>query len=147
MSPLASVLSLRVVFSIAKATAARLSPRFASHFRAELPSGPLPSGPAGMGEPCLNLPSVLAAHRCLNQDVGISSRAITISTVGVPQSLRRLAEHKLQSTLAVSLHAPTQELRERLIPSAKAYPFDALLQDCRAYFEATGASHPPSSRF
>lgn len=81
-----------------------------------------------MGEPCLNLPGVLAAHRCLNEDVGIGARSITISTVGVPQSLRRLAERRLQSTLAVSLHAPNQELRERLIPSAKAYPLDALLQ-------------------
>ena len=85
---------------------------------------------------------MLASHRCLNEDVGISARAITISTVGVPNTLRRLADAGLQSTLAVSLHAPNQELREQIVPSAKAYPFEALLQDCKAYFETTGAQPP-----
>lgn len=92
----------------------------------------------GMGEPLLNLRNTLAAHRCLNEDVGIGARNITISTVGVPNAIAKLAEARLQSTLAVSLHAPNQELRERLIPSAKAYPFDALLHDCQAFFETTG---------
>ena len=91
-----------------------------------------------MGEPLLNLRGVLAAHRALNEDVGISGRGITISTVGVPNAIRKLAEHGLASTLAVSLHAPSQEIRERIIPSAKAYPFEALLADCRAYFQMTG---------
>ncbi|CAI6011088.1 unnamed protein product [Closterium sp. NIES-65] len=92
----------------------------------------------GMGEPLLNLPAVLRAHKCLNQDVGIGQRNITISTVGVPNAIARLAQHKLQSTLAVSLHAPNQQLREALVPSAKAYPIEALLADCRAYFNTTG---------
>ena len=55
----------------------------------------------------------------------------------MPQAIRRLAQSRLQSTLAVSLHAPNQELREQLVPSAKAYPLGALLGDCRAYFEET----------
>lgn len=92
----------------------------------------------GMGEPCLNLRHVLASHRALNEDVGISQRSITISTVGVPNSLARLASAGLQSTLAVSLHAPDQATREKIIPSAKAYPMDALLTDCVAYNAATG---------
>lgn len=92
----------------------------------------------GMGEPLLNLPSVIRAFHVLNKDIGISARSITISTVGVPNAIRKLAEHKLQSTLAVSLHAAHQELREKLVPSAKAYPLSALMEDCQAYFAATG---------
>ncbi|KAL5561839.1 hypothetical protein UlMin_031586 [Ulmus minor] len=91
----------------------------------------------GMGEPMLNLKSVLEAHRCLNKDVQIGQRMITISTVGVPNTIKRLASHKLQSTLAVSLHAPNQKLRESIVPSAKSYPLDALMQDCKNYFLET----------
>ncbi|KAI3927647.1 hypothetical protein MKX01_042919 [Papaver californicum] len=62
---------------------------------------------------------------------------ITISTVGVPNTIKKLASHKLQSTLAVSLHAPNQRLRETIVPSAKAYPLDALMKDCKDYFDET----------
>ncbi|XP_052730549.1 uncharacterized protein LOC108322737 [Vigna angularis] len=55
----------------------------------------------GMGEPTLNLTAVLEAQRCLNKDVKIGQRMITISTVGVPNTIKKLASHKLQSTLAV----------------------------------------------
>ncbi|WOL08418.1 hypothetical protein Cni_G17171 [Canna indica] len=55
----------------------------------------------GMGEPMLNLKSVLAAHTCLNKDVQIVQRMMTISTVGVPNTIKMLATYKLQSTLAV----------------------------------------------
>lgn len=92
----------------------------------------------GMGEPLLNLEAVVAAVRCLNQDIGISQRSITISTVGVPGRIRRLASHQLQSTLAVSLHASNQPLREQLIPSARQYPLETLLAECRDYVEITG---------
>ncbi|XP_010937613.1 uncharacterized protein [Elaeis guineensis] len=91
----------------------------------------------GMGEPMLNLKSVLEAHRCLNKDVQIGQRMMTISTVGVPNTIKLLASYKLQSTLAVSLHAPNQELREMIVPSAKSYPLDALMDDCKAYFIQT----------
>lgn len=91
----------------------------------------------GMGEPMLNLKAVLEAHRCLNEDVGIGQRMMTISTVGVPNTIARLADHKLQSTLAVSLHAPSQQLREKIVPSAKSYPLEALLADCKDYFMKT----------
>ncbi|KAG2326370.1 hypothetical protein Bca52824_009098 [Brassica carinata] len=91
----------------------------------------------GMGEPMLNLKSVLDAHRCLNKDIEIGQRMITISTVGVPNTIKKLASHKLQSTLAVSLHAPNQSLREKIVPSAKAYPLEAIMKDCRDYFQET----------
>ncbi len=92
----------------------------------------------GMGEPLLNQEQVVQAVNHLNHDIGISQRHMTISTVGVPHQIRKLAEHKLQTTLAVSLHAPNQELRQQLIPSAKHYPLDQLLADCRDYTSITG---------
>ena len=98
----------------------------------------------GMGEPLLNSEAVLKAIRCLNDDLGIGQRRITVSTVGVPKTLPQLAELALktlgraQFTLAVSLHAPNQALREELIPTAHAYPLDALLEDCRHYLALTG---------
>ena len=98
----------------------------------------------GMGEPLLNSQAVLDAIRCLNDDLGIGQRRITVSTVGVPKTLPQLAELALatlgraQFTLAVSLHAPNQALREELIPTAHAYPYEALLEDCRHYLAVTG---------
>ncbi|KAH9327604.1 hypothetical protein KI387_007782, partial [Taxus chinensis] len=92
----------------------------------------------GMGEPMLNLKAVLEAHRTLNKDVKIGQRMITISTVGVPNTIKKLATYKLQSTLAISLHAPNQKLRETIVPSAKSYPLESLLKDCRDYFKETG---------
>jgi 23S rRNA (adenine2503-C2)-methyltransferase len=92
----------------------------------------------GMGEPLLNLDSVLAAVRSLNEDVGIGKRSITLSTVGIPGRIRKLSSYQLQSTLAVSLHAPNQAIRELLIPSARAYPLEALLAECREYVQITG---------
>ncbi|NJP10264.1 MAG: 23S rRNA (adenine(2503)-C(2))-methyltransferase RlmN [Leptolyngbyaceae cyanobacterium RU_5_1] len=92
----------------------------------------------GMGEPLLNVESVVSAIRCLNQDVGIGQRLMTVSTVGIPGHIRRFATHHLQVTLAVSLHASNQNLREQLIPSARHYPLEALLDECREYVQVTG---------
>lgn len=92
----------------------------------------------GMGEPMLNLKSVLEAHTCLNKDIKIGQRMMTISTVGVPNTIMMLASHKLQSTLAISLHAPNQKLRETIVPSAKSYPLNAMMEDCKSYFSETG---------
>ena len=98
----------------------------------------------GMGEPLLNLEAVLAAIDCLCTDLGMAQRQITVSTVGVPAALPALAERALerlgraQFTLAVSLHAPDQALRQRLIPTAHAYPLERLLDDCRTYVAITG---------
>lgn len=92
----------------------------------------------GMGEPLLNTDNVLAAIASLNQDVGIGQRSITLSTVGIPGHIRRLAQHHLQVTLAVSLHASNQVLREKLIPTAKHYPLETLIAECREYVRLTG---------
>jgi len=92
----------------------------------------------GMGEPLLNTENLLGAIAVLNQDVGIGQRMMTISTVGIPNQIPKLAQHHLQATLAVSLHAPNQQLRHSLIPSADRYPIETLIKDCREYVNITG---------
>jgi 23S rRNA (adenine2503-C2)-methyltransferase len=92
----------------------------------------------GMGEPLLNTENVILAIKSINQDVGIGARSLTLSTVGIRDRILQVAQHQLQITLAVSLHAPNQELREQLIPSAKPYPIEDLLAECREYVEITG---------
>jgi len=87
-----------------------------------LPSSLAPAVFMGMGEPLLNIPAVVAAATYMREQMGMSGRSITISTVGVPNAMRKLAQYQLTATLAVSIHAPNQELREQLIPSAKVYP-------------------------
>ena len=91
----------------------------------------------GMGEPLLNTANVVAAIASLNKDVGISQRSMTLSTVGLRDRIRQLAQYNLQVTLAVSLHSPDQALREQLVPSAKNYPLEDLLTECREYVEKT----------
>ena len=92
----------------------------------------------GMGEPLLNSEEVVAAIASINRDVGIGQRSLTISTVGLPGRIRQLAQHHLQVTLAVSLHASNGLLREQLIPSAKPYQLNTLLDECREYVQITG---------
>ncbi|NJO94280.1 MAG: 23S rRNA (adenine(2503)-C(2))-methyltransferase RlmN [Hydrococcus sp. RM1_1_31] len=92
----------------------------------------------GMGEPLLNLTEVVAAVHTLNEDVGIGQRSLTISTVGIPEKIRQLAQHHLQVTFAVSLHASNQKLREQLIPSSKHYTLANIIEDCREYVQLTG---------
>lgn len=97
----------------------------------------------GMGEPLLNTEVVLEAIAVFCRDLEMAQRQITVSTVGVPGTLPTLAERahqvlgRAQFTLAVSLHAPEQALREQLIPTARAYPLDQLLEDCRHYTSQT----------
>jgi 23S rRNA (adenine2503-C2)-methyltransferase len=98
----------------------------------------------GMGEPLLNISNVLDSIECLTNDIGIGQRKITVSTVGIPDTLPYLAKiaherlGRVKFTLAVSLHAPNQTLRELIIPSASSYPINSLLKDCRTYIELTG---------
>lgn len=91
----------------------------------------------GMGEPLLNYDHVLRAIRILNQECGVAMRHITLSTVGIVPNIDKLAAENLQLTLAVSLHAPTDELRKRLVPVAKTYPLDRLMDACRRYAAQT----------
>ncbi len=98
----------------------------------------------GMGEPLLNIRNVLDSIECLTNDIGIGQRKITVSTVGIPETLpdlAKLAQERLgrvKFTLAVSLHAPNQALRESIIPSASSYPITSLLNDCKKYIALTG---------
>jgi 23S rRNA (adenine2503-C2)-methyltransferase len=93
----------------------------------------------GMGEPLANYREVVAALRTLNADwgLGIGARKITVSTVGLPKQIRQLARENLQLNLALSLHAPDDELRRRLIPWGKM-PISDLLDACDDYFRTTG---------
>jgi len=92
----------------------------------------------GMGEPLLNYDAVLKAVKILNAECGIAMRHITLSTVGIVPNIDKLAEENLQLTLAVSLHAPNDVLRTRLVPVNKTYPLDRLMASCRRYAEHTG---------
>lgn len=94
----------------------------------------------GMGEPLANYDVTVEAVRRLNADwgLGIAQRRITVSTVGLPRQIERLASEGLQITLALSLHAPDDELRSRLIPWAEGISLERLLPACRSYLEETG---------
>lgn len=94
----------------------------------------------GLGEPLANYDRVLAAVRTINAPWGpnIGARKITISTVGLPRMIRRLADEGLQLNLALSLHAPNAHLRQELIPWAEKIGLEDLIDACRFYFEKTG---------
>lgn len=87
----------------------------------------------GMGEPLLNTDNVIAALELFYEEKGlnISPRRITISTVGIPKGIDRLFAMNKPPMLALSLHAPDQELRARLMPVAKKYKLDQILTICR----------------
>jgi len=91
----------------------------------------------GMGEPLLNYEATVKAMRLLNSELGIAMRHLTVSTVGFVPGIRRLAEEKMQVTLAVSLHAPTDDLRRQLIPGMKWCLAD-IIDACREYLQQTG---------
>ncbi len=94
----------------------------------------------GMGEPLANYDSVLQAIANLNspQGLGLGFRQITLSTSGLSPQIRELAKAGLQFELAISLHAATDVLRNRLVPINKKYPLDDLIAACRDYSVATG---------
>jgi 23S rRNA (adenine2503-C2)-methyltransferase len=100
----------------------------------------------GMGEPLLNYDATLAAIRRLTDPQGpnIGQRHITLSTVGVVPGIEMLADEAgrhggpLQVTLAVSLHAATDALRDQLVPMNRRYNLDALFEACHTYIERTG---------
>jgi len=94
----------------------------------------------GMGEPLANFDAVRRAIQALTAAWGfnLSARKVTVSTVGLPAQIRRLAEIDLPITLALSLHAPNDTLRRELIPWADYVTISQLLSACRAYFNKTG---------
>ena len=98
----------------------------------------------GMGEPLLNINELLLAIKSINEDLNISQRKVTVSTVAIPNKIRQLSDlsferlGKCQFTLAISLHAPNQKIREEIIPSAKSYNIKNIIQDCREFVIKTG---------
>lgn len=92
----------------------------------------------GMGEPLLNYEAVVKAVRILHAEVQVSMRNITISTVGVAPGIRKLAAERLPVNLAVSLHAPTDDLRATIVPTARQWPLKDILEAARHYRDATG---------
>ena len=90
----------------------------------------------GMGEPLLNFDNVVDAMDLMMEDLayGISKRRVTLSTSGVVPALNRLAEVS-EVSLAVSLHAPNDELRNQLVPINRKYPIKVLLESCRNYLD------------
>ena len=94
----------------------------------------------GMGEPLLNYDAVLRSIRILNHSAGknIGIRHITISTSGIVPGIRQLADEEIRPRLAISLSAPTDALRSKLMPVTNKYPLAALLEAMRFYQEKTG---------
>jgi 23S rRNA (adenine2503-C2)-methyltransferase len=94
----------------------------------------------GMGEPLANLPNLLPALDTLHDKggLGLGARRITVSTVGLPDRMRRMAEHGVPYNLAVSLHAPNDELRTRIVPVNKSVGVAAILEAADDYFARTG---------
>ncbi len=92
----------------------------------------------GMGEPLLNYQSTLKALHLFSKEMGITARNLTVSTVGIVPEIRRLAEKKLQITLAVSLHAPNDKLRKRLVPGTARWSIAEIIEACHEYFGRTG---------
>jgi 23S rRNA (adenine2503-C2)-methyltransferase len=94
----------------------------------------------GMGEPLANYANLMQAIRVLHDPecLNIGGRKITVSTVGVPAKMRELASEDLPINLAISLHAPDETLRRKLIPWAEHFSIDEILSAARYYFDQTG---------
>ncbi len=94
----------------------------------------------GSGEPLDNYDNVIRFLRMISDENGlnISQRNITLSTCGIVPNILRLAEENIQITLALSLHAPNDEVRKTLMPIANRYSLKEILPACQTYFEKTG---------
>ena len=94
----------------------------------------------GIGEPLDNYDNVMRFLELVNDPEGmnISMRHISLSTCGLVPMIDVLAEKKLQITLSVSLHAPSDQIRDTIMPVNKAYPTEQLLDACRRYYKKTG---------
>jgi 23S rRNA (adenine2503-C2)-methyltransferase len=92
----------------------------------------------GMGEPLANEANVWHAVERLHDDLGLSARHITVSTVGIVPGIRTLTDRPLPVNLAVSLHAADDDLRDELVPINRRYPLDVLMEACADYIRARG---------
>lgn len=117
-----------------------------AYANAHLRANPMPGSPGrvgnvvfmGMGEPLANYENVREAIRRMVEVAGMSARAITVSTVGVTPGIDRLASEPWPVTLALSLHAADDELRESLVPLNRRYPIDDLLAAVRRFRSSHG---------
>jgi len=93
----------------------------------------------GMGEPFLNYENVISAIKILNdkEEFNLGARKFSISTVGITEGIKMLAEEKLQINLAISLHASSNKLRLELIPATKKYPIEKILKSVDDYIKKT----------
>jgi 23S rRNA (adenine2503-C2)-methyltransferase len=93
----------------------------------------------GTGEPFDNYDNVIRFIRIINETKGlaIGQRHITVSTSGIVPKILQYADEPIRSNLAISLHAPNDELRTRLMKINKSYPLAEIIQACRIYFEKT----------
>ena len=92
----------------------------------------------GMGEPLANYDNVVDAIRTINDDVGISARKITVSTVGLVPQIKRLAAEPFPVTLALSLHAPDDETRSALVPINRRWPVAECVKAVKSFRRAHG---------
>lgn len=92
----------------------------------------------GMGEPLANYDAVWSAITRIHDELGVSARRITVSTVGIAPGIRRLARERLPVNLAVSLHAADDSTRDDLVPLNRRYPVAEVVAACREYRRATG---------
>ena len=92
----------------------------------------------GMGEPLANYGPTSAAVERLHDELGLSARHLTVSTVGLVPGIRRLAGERLPVNLAVSLHAANDALRDELVPINRRWPLPVLMEACGAWVEAKG---------
>ena len=92
----------------------------------------------GMGEPLMNIDALMPALAAAADGLGIGVRRVTISTVGLTKGIRRLAEMDCPYHLAVSLHAPNDEIRNQLVPANRSIGMEAILAAADEYFDRTG---------
>ena len=92
----------------------------------------------GIGEPLLNAGALLEALQLVTREIGIGARKLTVSTVGFPERLHRLAREQPPFQLAISLHTPFDEQRDELVPAMKGVPIEDILAAGDDWFEVTG---------
>ncbi len=92
----------------------------------------------GQGEPLLNIENLLRAIKSIRENFQIGARRITVSTCGIIPGIKRLEEENFQSTVALSLHAPTSEIRQQIMPVEKKYGLKSVIGALRRLTETTG---------
>ena len=92
----------------------------------------------GQGEPLLNLDNVLQSIEIINNDIGIGTRRMTVSTSGIIPGIRKLKEINFQSTVALSLHAPNSDVRKKIMPIENKYNINDVIKELKELVNATG---------